>query len=182
MGVDQTFDQKSKKGRRGGGGRPSFALRSTSFRLFSSLCCNCSETRLFFPYRLTQVPSTNMPQSKYRKFIDKVQEQQGQKFSSTFQRQEFSLVPKHQIKQLFSHSGFVRLLSPSVARYQIIIFRFNSINFACRSCQERDKRNAENCCVKNKDIRHTQAAARAAAGSMRQCCIQICLPALVLNY
>ena len=178
MGVDQ----KSKKGRRGGGGRPSFALKSASFRLFSTLCRNCSEARLFFPYRLTQVPSTNMPQSKYRKFIDKVQEQQGQKFSSTFQRQEFFLVPKHQIKQRFSHSGFVPLLSPSVARYQIIIFIFNSINFACRSCQERDKRNAENCCVKNKDIRHTQAAARAAAGSMRQCCIQICLPALVLNY
>ena len=138
MGVDQTFDQKSKKGRRGGGGRPSFALKSTSFRLFSALRCNCSETRLFFPYRLTQVPSTNMPQSKYRKFIDKVQEQQGQNFSSTFQRQEFSLVPKHQIKQLFSHSGFARLLPrlPSVAHYKIIIFRFNGINFACRSCQE----------------------------------------------
>jgi hypothetical protein len=54
--------------------------------------------------------SSKFPPSKYREFIDKVQQQQSVKVSSSVQRQEFSLVPKDQIKKLFSSSGFFAIV------------------------------------------------------------------------
>jgi hypothetical protein len=59
--------------------------------------------------------TSGVPESKYRKFIARLQEQQSQKISSSTHRQEFSLVPKDHIKHLFSHPGLSMLTSISAS-------------------------------------------------------------------
>jgi len=76
------------------------------------------------------LPTSTFPQSKYRKFIDKVQEQHVQKVSSSVQRQEFSLVPKDQIKQLFSGFSLHFSLVHTLILFLLLVF-ISQIHFFC---------------------------------------------------
>ena len=94
------------------------------------LVVGCNSALILRHLLQDSLPTSTFPQSKYRKFIDKVQEQHVQKVSSSVQRQEFSLVPKDQIKQLFSGFSLHFSLVHTLILFLLLVF-ISQIHFFC---------------------------------------------------